>query len=364
MAKSNDDKKMDKIRQGIDDIDEKILKLMSKRGALAKDIGRIKKSKGRKIYVPSREKQIFDRLSKLNAGPYENPSIFSVFREIISATRALEEPTKIAFLGPIATFTHQASVNHFGTSATLLPQTGIAEVFMEVEKGHADYGVVPVENSTEGVVNYTLDKFVESDLKICSEIIIPVVHHLLSAENDLKSIKKVYSHPQALSQCRNWLTKHLPNAKLVETDSTAQAAKKISTEKKAAAVASDLAADMYGLNILERDIQDVAKNYTRFLIIGNDQAKKTGNDKTSIVFVTKDEPGILYKLLKPLSDAKINLTKIESRPLKRKAWEYMFFVDLDGHASEKKIQKGLKELEKGCQMFRVLGSYPKSSIVA
>jgi chorismate mutase/prephenate dehydratase len=352
---------IDNLRRDIDQIDAEILSLISKRGKLAKEIGHIKKSAGIEIYVPSREKQIFDRLSKLNRGPYVDTSIFSIFREVISATRALEQPTRIAFLGPIATFTHMAAVNHFGSSASFLPQGSIADVFSEVEKQRADYGVVPIENSTEGVVNYTLDKFVESDLKICSEIIISVSHNLLSAESDVTKIKTVYSHPQALSQCRQWLTTHLPKAKLKETESTALAAKKIIKEKGAAAIASQLAGDLYGLNLLVRDIQDQSKNYTRFLVIGQDQAELTGRDKTSLAFVAKDRVGVLFHLLKPLAENQINLTKIESRPLKKRAWEYMFFIDLDGHANEKRIQSAIERLKNECEFFKILGSYPKTA---
>lgn len=349
------------LRVKIDDIDAKILTLISRRGEVAREIGEIKRQNGSAVYVPSREKQIFDTLTKLNAGPYGDPSIIAIFREIISATRALEVPTRVAFLGPTATFTHMAAVDHFGTSATFLPQTGISEVFVEVEKDHADFGVVPVENSTEGVVNYTLDKFVESELKICSEIIISVSHHLMSAESDLKRIKKVYSHPQALVQCRQWLSLNLPHAELKETESTAAAAERVRKEKGAAAIASHLAADIYGLNILKADIQDQIRNFTRFLVIGKDEAEPTGSDKTSLVIAAKDRVGILYELLKPLSDAGVNLTKIESRPLKKRAWEYLFFLDLDGHLKDPVIAKSLARLKAESEFFKILGSYPKSS---
>jgi chorismate mutase/prephenate dehydratase len=355
---------IDALRERIDGLDRALLKLISRRGALAKRIGTIKKKRGEGVYVPSREKQIFDRLTKINDGPYRDASVFAIFREIISATRALEEPTRVAFLGPVATFTHMAAVRHFGSSATFCAQSGIAEVFSEVEKAHADYGVVPVENSTEGVVNYTLDKFVESDLKICSEIIIPVAHNLLSAEADLARVRRVYSHPQALSQCRQWLALNLPRAELKEADSTSSAARRIAREKGAAAIASRFAADMYGLNILASDIQDQVKNFTRFLVIGGQEAGRTGNDKTSLAFVAKDRAGVLYRLLRPLAEAKINLTKIESRPLKKRAWEYMFFVDLDGHVSERRIMKALAGLREECESFKILGSYPKSARVS
>lgn len=349
------------LRTKIDDIDAKILALVSRRGDVARQIGNIKRQSGSAVYVPSREKQIFDTLTKLNSGPYSDPSIIAIFREIISATRALEVPTRVAFLGPFATFTHMAAVHHFGTSATFLAQTGISEVFVEVEKDHADYGVVPVENSTEGVVNYTLDKFVESDLKICSEIIISVAHHLMSAEPEIKRIKRVYSHPQALVQCRQWLSLNLPGVELKETESTAAAAERVRKEKGAAAIASHLAADIYGLNILKADIQDQIHNFTRFLVISKEVAQPTGRDKTSLVIAAKDRVGILYELLRPLSEAGVNLTKIESRPLKKRAWEYLFFLDLDGHLKDPVVSESLARLKAESEFFKVLGSYPRSS---
>lgn len=357
MKKSQD---MDKIRENIDKIDADILELVSKRGQLAHEIGEIKKGEGKKIYVPSREKQIFDRLSKINQGPYNDTAIHAIFREVISATRALEEPLRVAFLGPEATFTHQAAASHFGHAALFVSKSDISQVFKEVETDRADFGVVPIENSTEGVVNYTLDKFVESELKICSEVIIPVGHHLLSVEEQMENVKVVYSHPQAYAQCRQWLGLHLEGVKFEATDSTAQAAELVKNKKDCAAIASSFAADKYGLNILAKNIQDATNNFTRFLVLGGVQADKTGKDKTSIAFISKDKPGILYQLLKPLADAKINLTKIESRPLKTKVWEYMFFVDLDGHVSDSEVQEALKSIQQECALFKVLGSYPRA----
>lgn len=349
------------LRQNIDRIDGEIVHLLSKRGVLAQDIGKLKLAQGAgAVYVPSREKEVLERVAHLNRGPFSEVSIHAIFREIISATRALEDPTHVAFLGPEATFTHMAAVQLFGTGAEFVPQTNIAAVFLEVEKGHADFGVVPVENSTEGVVNYTLDKFVESDLKICSEIIIGVEHHLLSRETDVSQVKRVYSHAQALAQCRQWISLHVPQAELKETESTASAAKRVVSEPGSAAVASAFAADIFGLGVLVANIQDQARNFTRFLVIGSSESERTGDDKTSIVFVAKDQVGVLYRLLKPLADARINLTKIESRPLKNKAWEYMFFVDMEGHIRDPKLKKALVKLQDKCEFFKVLGSYPKS----
>ena len=348
------------VRSKIDDLDLKILKLLSRRGKYAKKIGEIKKGEGKKIYVPSREKQIFDYLVRSNEGPYTDAAIRAVFREIISATRALEQPIRVAFLGPDSTFTHLAAVEHFGHGALFEPKQDIALVFRDVETGRADFGVVPIENSTEGVVNYTLDKFVSSELKICSEIIVSISLHLMSTESDLKKIKRIYSHSHALAQCREWLAVHFNNIELFPLDSTAAAAEQSAQEPEAAAIASALAANNFGLTILAKNIQDQVNNYTRFLVLGDVQTSKTGHDKTSIAFIAKDKPGILYHLLKPLADAKINLTKIESRPLKTRVWEYMFFVDIDGHVSELRLQKAFAKLQAECVLFKVLGSYPKA----
>lgn len=360
MSENNKKQDLGSYRQKIDNIDNKLVKLLSERGNLAKKIGRIKAKNGeRVVYVPSREKEVLENVEKANQGPFDSTALHAIFREIISATRALENPTRVAFLGPEATFTHMAAVRQFGSGAEFLPQVNIAHVFEEVEKGHADFGVVPVENSTEGVVNYTLDKFVESELKICSEVVIPVTQNLLSRESDLAQIRRIYSHPQALAQCRGWIASHLPQAELKETESTASAARRVVSEPGAAAIASEFAADIFGLETLVRNIQDQLKNMTRFLVIGHESSGPTGDDKTSIAFVAKDQVGVLYRLLKPLADMKINLTKIESRPLKKKAWEYMFFVDMEGHIKEPRVRKALAELGDRCEFFKILGSYPR-----
>ncbi len=353
-------KKLETFRKKIDSYDQQILKLLSLRGKAAQEIGHIKKQSGSSILAPAREKAVYERLSRLNAGPFKNEAILSVFREIISATRALEQPLNVSYLGPEATFTQMAAVQQFGSSAHFVPESGIQNIFSSVEKGHSDFGVVPVENTTEGVVSHTLDLFVDSPLKICSEIILRVRQHLLSKENSLAKIKVVYSHPQALAQCRYWLSAHLPTASLCPVDSTSLAAKKAAGEKGSAAIASELASSCYRLPILEKEVQDQTQNYTRFLVIGYNQPDITGKDKTSILFVTHDEPGILYKTLAPLAKEKINLTKIESRPLKKRIWEYMFFVDLDGHINNPKVSRVLNGLKKQCSFFKILGSYPKA----
>ena len=357
-------KQLNQLRKQIDKIDEQILKVLSQRGKLAQEIGKIKKDGGGAVHVPSREKMVFDRVTSLNKGPFKNEALLSIFREIISATRSLEAPLKISYLGPEATFTHMAAVSHFGSSAEMVPSSGIQAIFDDVEKGHSDYGVVPIENTTEGVVSHTLDLFADFSLQVCAEVVIRVSHHLLSAEPDLKKIKKVYSHPHALAQCRQWLARNIPHAVLKETESTAQAAEKAAREKNTGAIASVIASSVYGLPILKKEIQDQPHNFTRFLVIGHHAAGPTGRDKTSLLFTIRDEVGGLHKVLEPLALAGVNLTKIESRPLKKKAWEYMFFVDLDGHAGDERIATALEEVKKKCVVFKIIGSYPKSGFAA
>jgi chorismate mutase/prephenate dehydratase len=310
--------------------------------------------------VPEREENILNRLAKLNEGPFSNEAIQTVFREILSASLALESPLKVAYFGPEATFTHLAGIKRFGLSARFVPLPSIEDVFREIMMKKADYGVVPIENSTAGVVSFTLDLFVEYPLKISSEVLLPITHNLLSNEKSLKGVKKVYSHPHAFPQCRLWLQAHLPGVKHVDVASTAKAAEIAADEKGAAAIASDYAATLYGLKILARHIEDHPNNFTRFVVIGHQSCGKTGHDKTSVMFSTKDEVGVLYHLLAPLAKAKINLTKIESRPLKGRAWEYIFFVDMDGHQEDPRVKKALRGMAQRCSFLKVLGSYPKS----
>ncbi|MDO8519630.1 MAG: prephenate dehydratase [Deltaproteobacteria bacterium] len=357
-------KSLEALRKKIDDIDSQILTLLSERGKVAQLIGKIKKEGAAAVHVPSREKKVFDRVAKANQGPYKTESVIAIFREIISATRALEAPLKISYLGPAATFTHMAAVSHFGSSAEMVPTSGIQAIFDDVEKGHSDYGVVPIENTTEGVVSHTLDLFADFSLQVCAEVVVRVSHHLLSAEADLQKIKKVYSHPHALAQCRMWLSRNIPHAVLKETESTAAAAQKAAHEKGAAAIASSIASSVYGLPIAKKEIQDQPHNFTRFLVIGSHAAEPTGRDKTSILFTIRDEVGGLHKVLAPLAEAGVNLTKIESRPLKKKAWEYMFFVDLDGHVNDSTISSALDQVKKMCVVFKIIGSYPKSGFAA
>ncbi len=352
-------KNLSELREEIDRIDKELLVLLNRRAKLAQEVGEIKKRKGLPFYVPGREAKILSKLEELNQGPLPPESIRAIFREIISACRALEEPTKVAFLGPQATFTHLAALRHFGTSSDLKPMDSIEEVFNEVEKGRVDYGVVPIENSIEGIVNYTIDMFLDTDLKISGEIFVSVNLHLMSREAEISDIKKVYSHRHAIAQSRKWLSENLPKVEIEEVSSTARAAEIVAEEPGSAAIASEAAALLYDLNILAKNIQELSKNFTRFLVIGQtDSEFPSGRDKTSIMFSTRHVAGALFKALQPFAVYDVNLSKIESRPTKKKPWEYVFFVDIEGHRKEDRVSKALNELKEQCSFFRILGSYP------
>lgn len=349
---------IEKLRKEINKIDREILRLLNKRAKVAIDIGRTKKKIGLMPYRPERERDIINSLLKVNKGPLNFEAIKNIYREIMSASMNLQKKLTIAYLGPEATFTHEAATKKFGSSADYKPSLSIKEIFSAVEKGTADFGVVPVENSTEGVETHTLDMFIESDLKICDEVLLPISHCLLSKSRKLK-IKTIYSHPQALAQCRIWLQKNLPTAQLMEVYSTAHAAKLAEKEKFSAAIASRLASRLYNLPIVAQNIEDFSVNITRFLIIGKEYSQPSGRDKVSLMFSLKDRVGALHSSLNPFYKHKINLTKIESRPSKRKLWEYYFFVDLEGHYEEKRVKKAIEELKPLCTFLKVLGSYPK-----
>lgn len=351
------------LRDSIDSVDLRILELLNERAGLVIEVGRIKAKERKEFYVPDREREVLKRLTEANKGPFPSQALKNVFREIMSASLSLEKPLKIAFLGPAATFTHQACMQHFGLSGDFVAKKDIADVFDDVEKGRADFGVVPIENSTEGVVSHTLDKFVNSNLKICAEVMLEISHALLNRSGKASDITKVCSHPHALAQCKNWVKNNLPQAVAFDVSSTATAAQMASEDPNTAAIASIAAANLYGLQVIEKNIEDNSNNYTRFLVICKNEAKRTGNDKTSVVFTIKDAPGALYSMLKPFAERGINLTKIESRPIKTKAWEYVFFVDLDGHITDEPVKQAISELEKSCSFLKVLGSYAKSQQV-
>lgn len=357
----NEDQKtmseLKKLREMIDRIDQQILTLLNQRTEIALHIGEIKNRKAQTYYAPERESVIYRHLSQQNKGPLPAKAVRAVYREIMSATLALQHPLKIAYLGPKATFTHLAAREKFGDSADYIPVRSISDVFTEVEKERADHGVVPIENSTEGVVNHTLDMFIDSDLKISAEVSLRITHNLLVKKTGVK-IKKIYSHSQPFAQCRLWLESNLPRVKLEEVSSTAEAAKLAAREKETAAIASKLAAELYGLSVVSQGIEDSGENYTRFLVIGREFNQSSGRDKTSIMFSIKDSVGALCTMLEPFKKYNINLTKIESRPSRRRAWDYFFFIDMEGHAGDENVKKAIDELEKYCIYLKILGSYP------
>lgn len=348
---------LEKIRKKIDLIDEKLIRLLNDRTKCAVEIGKVKDKKGGPVYSPERESEVYRRIQDLATGPLSADALKTIYREIMSASLALEKPLTIAYLGPEATFTHLASISKFGSSVNYTPLDSISDVFSEVEKGRSDYGVIPIENSTEGAVSHSLDMFMDSDLKICSEIISRISIHLMS-NSSLNAIKRVYSKREAIGQCRRWLESNLPNVDLIDTASTTQAAKRASTEEGAAAIASKLASTYYNVPILAEGIQDSASNRTRFLVIGNQVPKRTGHDKTSVMFSIKDKVGALYEILLPFKKNRINMTKIESRPSKQRLWDYFFFVDFLGHMNDKNVKKVLSEIESHVKFLKVLGSYP------
>ncbi len=352
--------RLKQLREEIDRIDRAILDLLNKRAEIAREVGELKKEHGLRIYVPEREAEILDRLARINKGPFPSKAVKTIFREIISASISLEKPMKVCFLGPEATFTHMACLRHFGESAELIPLINVTEVFEAVERGEAEYGVVPIENSTEGVVSNTLDMFVEYNLNIIGEITLEVSHSLLSRTGDISHLKKIYSHPHAIAQCRGWLEKHLRNVPVYHVESTAKAAELAAEDSSAGAIASEGAARLYGLRVIKRNIQDNIYNFTRFIIIGKISPERTGKDKTSVIFSVKDEVGALFKILEPFARYGINLTKIESRPVKKRAWEYLFFLDMEGHIKDERVRKAINEMRILTNYFKLLGSYPRS----
>ncbi|HEV8673417.1 MAG TPA: prephenate dehydratase [Methylomirabilota bacterium] len=345
-------------RASIDDIDRQLLRLLNQRAGIALEVGRAKRAAGAPVHDAEREHEVFGHVLRLNAGPLSAEAVRAIWREILSASRALQRPFRVAHLGPVATFAHLAALERFGESAEYVPLRGIPDVFAEVEQGRADVGVVPVENSTEGAVNHTLDRLIDSELLICGEVQLEIHHYLLSRAGDLADVKQVFSHPQALAQCREWLDRNLPHAQPVEVASTAAAAERALEDGAAAAIASELAGRLYQLPTLRERIEDVARNVTRFLVIGRRPIGPTGRDKTSLLLSIKDEVGALYRILEPVAAARLNLTRIESRPTRRRPWEYVFFVDLEGHQVDPDVQGVLAALRERCLFLKVLGSYP------
>ncbi len=350
------------IRTRIDALDEQIQRLITERAACAQQVARLKQSGSEEdaYYRPEREAQVLRRVVARNRGPLDNGVMVHLFREVMSACLALQQPLKVAFLGPPGTFTQSAAHKHFGREAQTVPLGSIEEVFRDVEAAAAHFGVVPVENSTEGVVTHTLDRFVLSPLKICGEVELRVHHHVLSKEESLAQLSRVYSHQQSLAQCREWLQTHLAGIERIPVSSNAEAARRASREAGAGAIAGATAAELYELNVLAANIEDEPTNTTRFLVIGRQESRPSGEDKTSIMLSTANRPGALYRLLASFARCGISMTRIESRPSRRGIWDYLFFIDIEGHAADPPVAEALQELAEQASVLKVLGSYPRA----
>ena len=356
--------KLDSLRADIDAVDEQLHQLLNQRARLAQRAGISKHQDGHTVdyYRPEREAEVLRRALERNPGPLRNEEIVRLFREIMSACLAQEEPLKVAFLGPEGTFTQQAVFRHFGHSVRALALPTVDEVFQEVEAGNADFGIVAIENSSEGTITNTLDRFLTSPVHICGEVELRIHHCLMGKMDALARVLRVCSHGQALAQCRGWLDEHLPDAERVPVASNAEGARRARDEHGSAAIAGETAAEVYGLNILVRDIEDRADNATRFLVLGRKLLRPSGSDRTTLLLSVGDtqSPGALHRLLEPLARNGISMTRIESRPSRRRKWDYVFFIDIEGHAEDARVRKALAALKKRASLFRVLGSYPRS----
>lgn len=350
---------LDELRAEIDRIDDRLIKLLNQRARVVVEVGELKAKTTSVYFTPDREKRIYQRLLELNKGPLDDASLRAIYREIIAACLSLERPLRVACLGPEGTYSHEALERQFGTRAEAVLMSSFGEVFDEVEHGRVEYGIVPVENSTHGVVAETLDRFVASPLHIKAEALLRIDQCLLSRSGERKRIRKVVSHPQSLGQCRQWLAAHLPGIPTVEVSSNAQAAELASKDGALAAIAGLTAAHRYGLRIVARSIQDEANNFTRFFVIGRDPIPKaSGDDKSSLLLSVHHEAGALHRVLKPFADHDVSLCSIESRPLRGRPWEYLFFLDLVGHIEEPRVKRALDAVAKRCLAVKVLGSYP------
>lgn len=361
------------LRDQIDSIDKQIHQLVNQRAKCAQEVAHVKEKyapldeQGNKqsvvFYRPEREAQVLKRVMQRNEGPLTDEGVARLFREVMSQCLALEEPLQVAFLGPEGTFTQQAALKHFGQAVNCSSQSSIADVFREVESGSANYGVVPVENSTEGVITHTLDSFAESSLKICGEVALRIHHHFLLADGSQPSqISKVYSHAQSLAQCRSWLDANYPNVERIAVSSNAEAALRAAKEPNAAAIASESAANLYGLATVAANIEDMPDNTTRFLIIGQQQTDASADDKTSMLISSKNEPGTLYNLLAPFHELNVSLTRIETRPAKTGTWNYMFFIDVEGHIQDDNVAQAIERVQQQSADFKWLGSYPNAAL--
>ena len=356
--------KLEQLRQRIDGLDQQIQRLVNERAACAQQVAAAKREAGGDavFYRPEREAEVLRLVRKRNQGPLPDDEVVRLFREIMSACLALQQPLSVAYLGPEGTYTQEAALKHFGHSVALRPRAAIDEIFRDVEAGGADFGVVPVENSTEGAINHTLDMFMRSPLKICGDIEMPIHHQLLSRGQDRGALQKVCAHQQALAQCREWLDGNLPHAERVAVSSNAEAARMARDDASLAAIASDAAAETYGLSILASNIEDNPSNTTRFLVIGAHKAGPSGKDKTSLMVTVHNRAGALYSLLEPIARHGVSMTKIESRPSRVNKWDYVFFVDVEGHVEDNKVAAAVRELGETASSLKVLGSYPRCEL--
>jgi chorismate mutase / prephenate dehydratase len=348
---------LERLREAIDRVDDRIIETLNERARLARAIGTLKVGQA---YRPEREAQVLRRIKERNPGPLASETVALLFREIMSACLALERPITVAYLGPKGTFSERATLKHFGLAAEAVPVASIDEVFRGVESGSADFGIVPVENSTEGAVGRSLDLMPQTPMKVCGEVIVRIHHNLMSkaVPRDLGEIRRVFSHGQSLAQCHEWLNTHLPKAERVAVSSNAEAARRAAEEAGSAAVAGEMAAEHYGLTILAANIEDEPNNTTRFLILGDYEPKPSGKDKTSLVLSAKNRAGAVYEMLTPFAKRGVSMTKFESRPSRAALWDYLFFVDIEGHRDDPQVAEALEEVGRIAGYIKVLGSYP------
>jgi chorismate mutase/prephenate dehydratase len=351
---------LDELRNRIDEIDHKLVKLLNERAQVVVEIGKLKNKTAKPIYAPDREKEVIEKIIKANEGPLPDRCLTAIWREMMSGSFALERPLRIGYLGPAGSFSHTAAMLKFGQSVEYEPLTDIGSIFNEVSKEHCDLGLVPIENTTGGGVIETLDALIDSDVKICAEVLM-AIHHNLLANCTLDGIERIYSKPEVFAQCRNWLSATFKDAKTIPVTSTAKAAQMAGDETGSAAIGSVVAAEMYGLRIVCGNIEDITNNITRFLVIGREDAKPTGEDKTAILFSTAHKAGALADVLDVFKQYSINLTNIESRPSKKRQWEYYFFMDFVGHRTEKNVQDAMNEAREHCLQLSILGSFPRAS---
>ena len=351
---------LDDLRKRIDEVDTQLVKLLNERAQIVVEVGQLKSKTEGPIYAPDREKQVFEKIKKANTGPLHDRTLIAIWRELMSGSFMLEKPLRIGYLGPAGSFSHSAAMLKFGQSVEYEPLADIRSIFDEVSKEHCDLGIVPIENSSGGGVIETLDALIETDRKICAEVQM-AIHHNLMAKCALEDVEKIYSKPEVFAQCRNWLTATFKEAKTIPVASTARAAQMAAEEPGAAAIGSKVAAELYGLKTICENIEDIANNVTRFLVVSSDDAKPTGDDKTAILFSTAHKAGALADVLEVFKKYSINLTNIESRPSKKRGWEYYFFMDFLGHHTEDRVQSVLEESRQHCLQLSVLGSFPRAT---